>query len=239
MKLKKIKPIFMLWFQGWGQAPPICKACVRSWKQLNPGWQVVLLDCHTLPAWCNWRRDIPNVANKTIQRPAVSDIVRLKLLKEYGGVWADATTFCTRPIDDWLPDDPFFAFSNADPNKRVSSWFLKSDVHGSIVQIWDEAVTNYWSQRDKMDNYFWVHQLFASLVATNREFNLLWQSCRPLPNKAPHFFHRMGFNGSMNEQVEEEITRGETPLYKLTWKNGNIHTKPRMQFLFDHVFKKT
>ena len=36
--------IWLLWFQGWKQAPPLAHECARSWIRLNPGWTVVLLD---------------------------------------------------------------------------------------------------------------------------------------------------------------------------------------------------
>ena len=38
------KTIWINWFQGWDQAPPLCMYCLDSWKHYNPDWTVVELD---------------------------------------------------------------------------------------------------------------------------------------------------------------------------------------------------
>jgi mannosyltransferase OCH1-like enzyme len=45
----------------------------------------------------------------------VAALARLCLLRTHGGVWVDATVFCRRPLDEWLPEHAasgFFAFAN-------------------------------------------------------------------------------------------------------------------------------
>ena len=45
--------------------------------------------------------------SRTLTAASLSDILRISLLHEFGGVWVDATVYCNRPIDEWLP--PVFA----------------------------------------------------------------------------------------------------------------------------------
>ena len=39
-----IRTIYILWFQGFNNAPPVVKMCVKSWKYYNKKWNIVLLD---------------------------------------------------------------------------------------------------------------------------------------------------------------------------------------------------
>lgn len=66
------------------------------------------------------------------------------------------------------------------------------------------------------------------------ELGKLWEQTRTLTNEEPHFFHRTGFSGPLNKDVEDHITEQKTPVYKLTWKKGAIHRHPRIQHLMTH-----
>ena len=82
----------MCWFQGWDSAPEIVQLCLESWKYHNPEWDIVLLDKGNIKQYV----DLDKVLPKTFMEntPAgYSDVLRIALLKEYGGVWADATCF--------------------------------------------------------------------------------------------------------------------------------------------------
>ena len=34
--------IYILWFQGFDNAPLLVKNCVQSWKHYNPDWNIVI-----------------------------------------------------------------------------------------------------------------------------------------------------------------------------------------------------
>jgi Capsular polysaccharide synthesis protein len=42
------------------------------------------------------------ISGKGLQPEALSDCIRIELLRRYGGAWADVTTYCLKPLDDWL-----------------------------------------------------------------------------------------------------------------------------------------
>jgi len=148
----------MLWLQGWVEAPEIVHACRRSWEALNPGWTVVPLSEKTAFDILRESEVIPSVSGKELQPEALSDCIRIALLRRHGGVWADATAYCLKPLDDWLfqnMQSGFFAFANPGPDRLISSWFLAAEPHSRIVSIWATAVENYWSARYERDGYFW------------------------------------------------------------------------------------
>ena len=96
-----IKTIYILWFQGFDNAPEIVKKCVQSWKYYNPDWTIILLDNTNLNNYITLENYIIDIHNKNINHTALSDIIRVIFLKLYGGLWVDSTTFCNRPLNEW------------------------------------------------------------------------------------------------------------------------------------------
>ncbi|WP_417884169.1 capsular polysaccharide synthesis protein [Vibrio rumoiensis] len=67
-----------------------------------------------------------------------SDLLRLYLLSQYGGIWADATTFCLNPLSNWLDDNAkhcnIFLFKHEDNNTRpIEVWFIASPKASAII----------------------------------------------------------------------------------------------------------
>ena len=91
--------IWILWLQGVENAPEIVKKCIKSIKYYNGDKKIVVLtkdnlfDYIKLPKYIieKWRKGI-------ISNTHFSDIVRIELLYDYGGIWMDATTFCTSAV---------------------------------------------------------------------------------------------------------------------------------------------
>lgn len=141
------KRLWILWYQGLAEAPFVVRECVRSWKEKNPQWQIVVLDDSNLHEYV--RLDCPREVLDNLSPAHRSDLVRLKLLAEYGGVWADATTFCVKPLNDWLSDcarSGFFAFRNPGKDRILSNWFLASEPGSPLVVRLYERLTGFWNE---------------------------------------------------------------------------------------------
>ena len=147
--------IFILWIQGFNNAPLVVSKCVQSWKHHNPDWNVVLLDKNNLNEWID-----TSFMNKKMKMCHKSDIIRVLLLQKYGGVWADSTTFCNRPLHDWLPTkEGFFAFYNSTGNTMISNWFLYAKKHNYIITKWRDATLNYYNHHEKAHTYYIHHYM--------------------------------------------------------------------------------
>jgi hypothetical protein len=139
------RTIWFLWFQGLDNAPYIVRKCHESWLSRNPGWRVVTLDAEILPEYASVDYSSGNIGELSWQHKA--GLLRLDLLARHGGVWADATCFCVRPLDDWLPQavrSGFFAFSRPGPDRIISSWFLAAERENILVTRWFDRLLAYW-----------------------------------------------------------------------------------------------
>jgi hypothetical protein len=142
------KIIWLFWSQGFAAAPQLVSTCVESWREKNPGWEVRLLDESSAEPYLR-RAAIPWHWLEKLPLEKKANILRMRLLTEEGGVWADATTFCLRPLDEWLPDcisAGFFCFRDPGPDRLVANWFLASGPSNRLACLWRDAHEEFWSR---------------------------------------------------------------------------------------------
>lgn len=128
------RKIWLLWLQGLSEAPFIVKKCMESWLKENPGWEVIILDQNNLGEFIDL--DLPDKKYACLPHAQKSDLVRLQLLSKYGGVWADSTTLCMKPLDEWIDNctqSGFFAFAKPGRGRIMSNWFLVSEKQCPLI----------------------------------------------------------------------------------------------------------
>lgn len=151
------KTVWLLWLQGWDKAPWMVKQVALSWELHNPAWTVVRLDENNLNLYITvpLRKDLP--------APARSDLVRLALMAQQGGVWADGTMLCMQSLDSWVPTAlgpaGFWMFHGWGGGIAMcggaASWFMVSERGSLIATRWLARSLAYWEGRAQTDNYFW------------------------------------------------------------------------------------
>jgi len=133
--------IWVAWHQGLLQSPAIVKTCLESWQRCNPSWQVRVV------SYCDWPQYLSQDSLHRFKalpklKPAhQADWLRLQLLIQHGGVWADATALCRQPLDQWLPgysQQGFFAFSKPGQDRLISNWFIASSPHHPLTTEWSK-----------------------------------------------------------------------------------------------------
>ncbi|HTL31292.1 MAG TPA: capsular polysaccharide synthesis protein [Tepidisphaeraceae bacterium] len=141
------KVIWTYWQQGWDQAPPLVKKCHESWIRLNPDYEIHALDDKSLFNYISFPETIDFTrSDLTIQKIAV--LARLELLARFGGVWVDATVYCTRPLREWLPDcfqSEFFAFRRPTVDCLSSNWLIAAETGSLILQRVQKDFTDFFA----------------------------------------------------------------------------------------------
>jgi hypothetical protein len=116
-----------------------------SWVQMNPSWDVIILDNDNLEKYVEL--DVPDKILDNLSLNHKSDLVRLLLLSRYGGVWADATTFCMSPLNEWIDDyaiSGFFCFHKPVRGSLMASWFIAAEKECPIVLELTERLRSFW-----------------------------------------------------------------------------------------------
>lgn len=181
--MKKVpgKTVWLLWMQGWNENTPwIVQQVRKSWELLNPTWNIELVSEDNLSDYVH----IPYINHPDIDYPAKSDIIRLKLLAEHGGVWADATLLCMIPLDRWIYDamEPagFWMYHGRDYGEGPASWFMVSLRQSILASKWNNAADKFWMDKVKRNpnieyHYFWMDDLFKDLCETDPLFLQEWR----------------------------------------------------------------
>ena len=122
------KIIHYCWF-GRGEKPELAKKCIASWKKFCPDFEIR-----------EWNEDncdylaMPFMAEAYAAKKYafVSDVMRLVVLEQYGGVYFDTDVEVLRDISPLLDDEGFIGFEN---DRFVNSGQVMAAVpHQPVVQ---------------------------------------------------------------------------------------------------------
>jgi Capsular polysaccharide synthesis protein len=224
------KIIWLLWLQGLADAPLVVRKCYDSWLKHNPGWQFNFLDADNIA-------DHIDLKQAAITNQSFSDILRINLLAKYGGVWVDATCFCTTPLDEWLPryiKTGFFAFDRPGPDRMISSWFLASNKYNYITLTYKTKVNAYWSENPGLISFESSRWHFLN-KRLQRRSNQVWFSTfvYGLLKVYPYFwFHYLFENIYLNDKQFKEMW-DDTPKC-----SADIPHKLQISGLFDPLSKE-
>jgi hypothetical protein len=226
------KIVYILWLQGFENAPFPVKHCLQSWIDYNPTWNIVQLDENCLSKYINLDEVIPRLLqNPNVLKCHIADIVRLLLLEKYGGVWVDATTFCNRSLDEWLPEyvkTGFFAFDKPrfpviTKKLFLSNWFLYSEKRNHIITQWSKKMVELFQNHELVNHseeYFIFHRIFEDLYYEDIVFQKTWDNT-PKYNAngfGPHYLDEKGPFSEPCPRMKYDIDRKIIPLFKCTYK---------------------
>lgn len=218
----KQRCIWFCWFQGLEAAPEIVKHCYASLKKNITDREIVVI---TEDNYRNYVKFPEYIENKVyagiISRTHMSDLLRLELLKNYGGTWIDATVYLTGKLPSYMLDDDLFLFQNLKPgldghSTCISNWFMTAEVDNNIVNLTLALLYEYWCRNNGLIDYFIFHDFFQIAI---EQYPEEWNKVVPVNNSTPHILLLRLF-----EKYSEEIwdaVKKQTSVHKLTYKFTN------------------
>lgn len=233
-----IKTIWTCWFQGREAAPPLVRRCLETWEERNPGWKLRCLDATTVDRYVPIRRHL-DLATQSVTAASLADVVRILLLHEFGGVWADATVLCNRPLDDWLPDvmqEGFFAFAKPTSDRPLASWLLAAEPGTPLVAKWCRRVLAFWDGRRSADDYFWFHRCFRELCESDADADASWSRVPKISADGPHSVQAGDRMYRPADEVRDAVD-WTSPVFKLTYRLQPDRLQP--DCLLDRLLART
>lgn len=216
-------PIWICWWTGLETAPSIVKQCVKSIYKRANNHPVYLITEKNYQEHIQ----IPAIVLKKLKSAQMGvahfcDYLRVALLEKYGGLWLDATIYCSQPVPDWCFDLPFFTLKSPYTESRYISkyqWvtFCLGGWKGNqFYSFLKEAFEEYWSKNDYAIDYLF----FDYLIYVAREScPFIKKMMDDVPENTPH---RDDLQAAMNAALPAEqfwqVIREDTELYKLSWR---------------------
>lgn len=212
------KKIWIYWAQGEAEAPLIVKICIERWKQLNPEWEVNILHSKNISEFIN-QPALPECLPVRYH----ANLIRTMLLELHGGVWADATTYCHRSLDSWLPmmaSSGFFMFTNPADDRDIENWFIASDCHHPIITEWRKNLEKYYTKMSHIHpEYFLAFYIYQWMLKNNDELKSYARVSSGI-NAGPSFLMKSVLLGRTEFNELEKHLRSGFPVSKLDWKSN-------------------
>lgn len=212
------KIIWMYWGQGADAVPYIVRRCIESWQQHNPGWELRILDDISFADRVDMS-DFPDF----LPRRLFANLLRTRLLKKYGGIWADATVYCHRPLDDWLPlvaMTGYFTLDRPGPDRALSSWFIASVPEHEAMCAWEEAYGAYLRSLTRMHRKYFMF-FYSFQWRLKRDPAAMSAFLRKGGLQAPPTFLLMSsLQGYTPVSVVHQAVACGLPFSKLSWKES-------------------
>ena len=227
--------IWVCWLQGIEHAPHIVKKCVDSIKTHAVKQEVILITNENLGQYLQLPEYILNKWKKgIISNTHFSDIIRINLLDEYGGIWIDATVLLTGPLPAYIRDAELFLFKSPELAKVVaSSWFIAAKAHNEIIFLLKQLFLEYWKKENRLCSYSVIHLFFTMIIRSSPERERQWKQIPYIYAELSQMLQHELFN-PYDAQKWQRITQF-TNIHKLSYKPPKEHFEKENTF-YKHLF---
>ena len=215
--------IWICWWQGVDNAPALVQRCIES-VQKNAGDHPVTIlteenykDYVTIPAWAEARYKAGSLS-----RTHYSDLLRLSVLAEHGGMWLDATFFCGGPgVEDYF-SYPLWSIKRPDylHASVACGYFANYSLLCSYENRWIFATIRdfflqYWKENEVLIDYLLTDYLIV--LAQHRDSRIAQAFGQIVPNNPACDELGKVLGEPFDPKVWNQL-REKTSLFKLTWK---------------------
>ena len=234
-------PIWICWWDGKEAMPDIVKMCFRSVCANAAGHPVILVTKH------NYREHVtlPNYICEKVKIGAItithlSDILRMCLLSQRGGLWVDATLMMTKPLPTFQ-NSGFFTIKHINDGTYVSEcrWtgFCIGGNKGNVLfDYMTDMLFQYWKKEDALIDYLLVDYLIAVACESVCSIKEMIDN-NPFSNTQLYGI-RHKLDAEFDRALLEKIC-ADTYFHKLTWKASfQTTTLNGKTTLYGHLMSK-
>lgn len=215
--------IFSIWFQGEDKAPELVKVCFERLKATY-GERYVILDNDNLKEWVKLPDHIWNKYEEgKITHAHFSDICRVALLYQNGGMWFDATDYLTSRVPDWIEEAELFIYLEGNeitPGTLIQSCFMRARKGHPLMKAWLDFIYRYWEEEDKLIHYFLLHYMLRYMVENNPKIKRLFEEMPQVEQTPTHILWYLHEGKMYSDELYKRDTEGSF-FQKTTFKGKN------------------
>lgn len=162
--------VWMLWWQGEEQMPPMIKMCYQSIVNCFEGVAEVRLlteaniyEYVSLPDYIEDKRK-----QGAITLTHYSDIVRFHLMNKYGGLWIDATYYAAKRAPKEIFESRMYTIRIPHPNVKHNNDYIWYDWAGNFMKLpagsvlgkfMEDSFLYYWKNSNILMEYYFIDHL--------------------------------------------------------------------------------
>jgi len=129
--------------------PNVVELCMASWKKYHPEYEIVLLTKKNYKGYVTIPEELINHLNFNDSSQRFSDLVRLWVLTEHGGIWMDSTILLKESVEDWLfpkyAEYSGFYLDGVTKKKEfpvIESWFMACNKGSPFIKKWRDEFSS-------------------------------------------------------------------------------------------------
>ncbi len=239
-KEKNKMPIWVCWWQGEEAMPEIVKVCYQRILKFAGSHPVHLVTIDNYGNYVNFSTTtMSKYKNKMLLPAHLADLLRLKLLDAYGGLWLDATIFLSHPLEENIFDYDFYSLSNdcknhiSVSNFRWCSFVLGCRKGNPLVHSLSVSFEKYIEQENFFIHYL-VIDYFIDILYKHNDY------VKGLIDDLPHggkYLHTLRelYPQPFNRNKFDSIL-AETEYFKLTYKENLVEkTQDGVETYYSHI----
>lgn len=165
-----------------------------------------------------------------------SDLIRLNLLINHGGIWVDSTMFLTEKITQEILDSELFVFKLPYGNtsrQLASNQFIVSAPRNEILIRTYNGLLAFWKKENKPLHYSIFHYIFALAVKSNTDTINLWEIIPHYSSGSNHILQSELFNKF--NQNRYEYLKKIIFIHKLTYKNLSKQNLDKKDTYYEYI----
>lgn len=153
--------IWTLWWQGGDSMNEVVAGCIRHLSSV-PGYEVHVLTKDNVQDYIDISDIRPLFRPGHIYVQQLSDVIRFRLLRKYGGFWFDASMFLyDKSYPDYIVENyQFFSGKRKDYDSfynvagaKCSTYFWASVAHHPFFEYLDEGLTSFITRHKGVIDY--------------------------------------------------------------------------------------
>jgi len=163
--------IWQFWDNPAGRTTPeIVKSSLESVNKFKGDFDLKVLNNATFVDYS----DLPGYVLDKFKKGQIdyahfSDLLRLNLLKNHGGIWLDATAYMTNFVPEYILEEDFFVLLTDKlthfPYSFMQNCFIRAKKGSFLCDAWYRMCIEYWKDETKLSDYFQHQLMFKALVS--------------------------------------------------------------------------
>ena len=217
--------IWIFWWDGFTNAPEIIKICCKSIIKNSKEHETILLDKNNYQNYINLPKYIiSKFENGKMNCINFSDVLRVSLLAEHGGIWLDATIYMHMCFDENIYTYSFCSnkrknqpTSNLFPaHCRWGTYYLASGKNNILMYYVRDVLYDFWKKHDLTIDYYMIDFIIALGYETNEKIAKQIDKA-PFSNEHIHLLLPI-----INQPFENDIFDKfeNTNIFKLSYKRN-------------------
>lgn len=230
--------IWMLWLQGEESMPELVKVCLESITENAGNHKVIVLSNSNLNKYIQLPERITTLYNEgKISNAHYSDIIRMALLSQYGGIWIDATILLTSNLNDVISGTEFFTIKNEPTGNYVSDcrwtgFFIATKPNNPLPVIVNKIFMRYWEKENVLIDYFFIDYAIDLAYKYNA---IVKNQIDRIQENNPQIYNLLPLLPQQYNANELEALTKDTSIFKLSWKKYQPSELRKQDSVYNHL----